>query len=296
MSQQQLQSIIAMLKAQPIAQDTSLQASREGFEKMGAAFPVDKDVKCEPVQAGGVKAEWITAPGADPGRAILYLHGGGYIIGSINTHRAFAGRLSRAAQARVLVIDYRLAPEHPFPAAVEDAVAAYRWMLSTGLKPSRIALAGDSAGGGLTAAALVAIREAKLQMPGAGALLSPWTDLEMTGSTMTSKAAEDPLVQKDMLAGMVSAYLAGKDPRNPLASPIHADLSGLPPLIIQAGTAEVLLDDAARLAERARKAGVSVTYEPWEGMIHVWHLFAAMLDEGREATDRVGAFVREHTA
>src|ERR1700687_3417104 len=162
MSQQQLQEIIDMLRAHPIAGKPSIAETRAVFERMAGMFSVEADVKSEPVNAGGVKSEWVTAPNADPGRAVLYLHGGGYVIGSINTHRSLAGRISRAAKARVLVIDYRLAPEHPFPAAVEDSVAAYRWMLSTGLKTSRIAVAGDSAGGGVTVSAVVAICDAKL--------------------------------------------------------------------------------------------------------------------------------------
>src|SRR5216683_2986503 len=202
MSQQQLQKIIDMLKAQPIVGKPSLAETRAGFEQMAGMFPVEADVKSEPVNAGGVKSEWITAPGADPGRAVLYLHGGGYVIGSINTHRALAGRISRAAKARVLVIDYRLAPEHPFPAAVEDSVAAYRWMLAQGLKASRIAVAGDSAGGGLTVATLVAIRDAKLATPGAGVCLSPWVDLEGIGESMKTRAAVDPIVQKEALLEM----------------------------------------------------------------------------------------------
>ncbi|MGC1678659.1 MAG: alpha/beta hydrolase [Candidatus Binataceae bacterium] len=296
MSKQQLDSLIQMLKAQPIDPDASIEKTRAGFEQMTVMLPVEADVKCEPVSAGGVKAEWIAAPGADAGRAILYLHGGGYVIGSINTHRAMAGRISRAAKARVLLIDYRLAPEHPFPAAVEDSVAAYRYMLAQGIRPGRIAIAGDSAGGGLTIAALVAIKEAKLPMPAAGAGLSPWVDLEGIGESMTSKAKADPIVQKDGLLQMAAAYLHGKDPRSPLAAPLYADLSGLPPLLIQVGTAETLLDDSTRLAERARKSGVNVTLEPWEDMVHVWQVFAPMLDEGQQAIDKIGAFVLKHTA
>jgi acetyl esterase/lipase len=296
MSQQQLQALVQMLKAQPINPDVSVQESRAGFEQMAAMFPVEADVRCEPVTAGGVKSEWVTAPGADPGRAILYLHGGGYVIGSINTHRAMAGRLSRAAKARVLVIDYRLAPEHPHPAAVDDAVAAYRWMLQQGLKPSRIVVSGDSAGGGLTVATLVAIRDAKLPIPAAGVPISPWVDMEAIGESMTTNADNDPIVRKAGLLDLAKAYLGGKDPRTPLAAPLYADLSGLPPLLIQVGTAETLLDDASRLSERAKKAGVKVTYEPWENMIHVWHLFAPMLDEGKQAIERIGEYIRQHTA
>src|SRR3984957_12813388 len=294
MSQQQLQQIIQMLKAQPIAGRPTVQETRANFEQMTTLFPVAADVKCEPVNAGGVKSEWVTAPGADAGRAVLYLHGGGYVIGSINTHRALAGRLSRAAKARVLVIDYRLAPEHPFPAAVDDSVAAYRWMLAQGIKPSRIAVAGDSAGGGLAAATLVAIRDAKLPIPGAGALLSPWVDMEGIGDSMTTRDAADPMVHKEGLLNMAKAYLGGQNPRTPLAAPLYADLAGLPPLLIQVGTSETLLSDASRLAERAKKAGVNVTYEPWENMIHVWQVFAPMLDEGQQAIEKIGAFVRKH--
>ena len=296
MSQQQLQQIIQMLKAQPIAGHPTVQDMRANFEQMTNVFPLAADVKCEPVNAGGVKSEWVTTPGADAGRAVLYLHGGGYVIGSINTHRDLASRISRAAKARVLLIDYRLAPEHPFPAAVEDSVAAYRWMLAQGLKPSRIAVAGDSAGGGLTVATLVAIRDAKLAVPAAGVCLSPWIDLEGVGDSMKSKAAVDPMVQKEALLEMAKHYLKGQDARSPLAAPLYADLAGLPPLLVQVGTAETLLDDSTRLAERARKAGVKVTLEPWENMIHVFQVFAPMLDEAQQAIDKIGEFVRAHAA
>jgi len=296
MSQQQLQTLIQMLKSRPQNPNATVQEMRAGFELMAGLFPVEADIKSEPVSVSGVKAEWVSALDADPGRAILYLHGGGYVIGSINTHRSMAGRFSRAAKARVLLIDYRLAPENPHPAAVDDALAAYRWMLQQGLKPSRIAVAGDSAGGGLTVATLVAIRDAKLPLPAAGVPLSPWVDLEGIGESITSKAAADPIVQKAGLLNMAAAYLNGQNSRTPLAAPLYADLSGLPPLLIQVGTAEILLDDASRLAERAKKAGVNVTYEPWEGMIHVWQLFAPLLDEGQQAIDKAGAFVRKHAA
>ncbi len=294
MSKQQLDSLLQMMRARPIAQAPSVAEQRAGFEQVGDLFPVDADIKCEPVTANGVKAEWVSAPDADAGRAILYLHGGGYMIGSINTHRTLAGRLSRAAKARVLLIDYRLAPEHPFPAAVDDSVAAYRWMLAQGLKPSRIAVAGDSAGGGLSAATLVAIRDAKLPLPAAGALLSPWVDMEGIGESMTSKDSVDPMIHKEGLLGSAKAYLGGQNPRSPLAAPLYADLAGLPPLLIQVGTSETLLDDASRLAERAKKAGVNVTYEPWENMFHVFQMFAPMLDEGQQAIEKIGAFVRKH--
>ncbi|MGH7865739.1 MAG: alpha/beta hydrolase [Candidatus Binataceae bacterium] len=294
MSQQQLQSILQMLKAGAPPAGQTLEQSRAGFAQLAGMFPVDADVRCEPISAGGVPSEWVSAPAADPGRAVLYLHGGGYVIGSINTHRGLAARISKAANAQVLVAGYRLAPEHPHPAAVDDAVAAYRWMLSTGVKPSRTAIAGDSAGGGLTIATLVAIRDAKLAMPAAGVCMSPWVDLEGVGESMTTKASVDPMVQKAGLLEMAKAYLGGNNPRTPLAAPLYADLSGLPPLLIQVGTAETLLDDSTRIAERARKAGVKVTLEPWENMIHVFQVFAPMLDEGQQAIEKIGAFVREY--
>lgn len=260
-----------------------------------AAFRLDADIKAEPVSANGVPGEWITAPGADTGRNVLYLHGGGYTIGSIKTHRCLAGWVSRAAKARVLIIDYRLAPEHPFPAAVDDALAAYRCMLDSGVKPSRATIAGDSAGGGLTVAALLAIRDAKLPLPAAGVCLSPWVDMEGSGESMKTKADVDPMVASGNLGDMAAAYLGGKDPRTPLASPLYADLRGLPPMLIQVGTAEVLLDDSKRLAERARAAGVDAIYEPWEHMIHVWQIFVPMLDEAKQAVERIGEFIRQKT-
>jgi acetyl esterase/lipase len=239
-----------------------VEEARAGFEQVASMFPVDADIEREVVSAGGVKAEWVRAPNADAGRAVLYLHGGGYVIGSIDTHRSLAARLSRASKAPVLVIDYRLAPEHPHPAAVDDAVAAYRWMLTQGLKPPRIAVAGDSAGGGLTVATLVAIRDAKLPLPAAGVCLSPWVDLEGIGESMTTKADVDPIVQKPGLLQMAAAYLGGKDPRAPLAAPLYRS-PGRP--FSYRLTAEIL-GEALPPGERARKAGVTVSYEPWENM------------------------------
>src|SRR5262245_2690706 len=297
MSKHQLQTIVETLRSKPVIDPNgTVEEARAAFEQVGTMFPVDADIAREVVSAGGIPAEWVSAPDVDAGRAVLYLHGGGYVIGSINTHRSLAARISRASRARVLVIDYRLDPGHPPPAAVEDAVAAYRFMLARGLRPARIAVAGDSAGGGLTVATLLAIRDAKLPMPAAGACLCPWVDLEGIGESMTTKADLDPIVQKPGLLRMSAAYLGGKDPRTPLAAPMYADLSGLPPLLLQVGTAETLLDDAVRLAERARKAGVAVTYEPWEDMLHVWHLFAPVLDEGQRAIEHIGEFVRKLAA
>jgi monoterpene epsilon-lactone hydrolase len=293
---EQLQLIIQQLRAQPVQQGLTFQEMRAGFELMTSIFVVPPDVSWEPVDAGGVPAEWVTAPQATDARVICYLHGGGYTTGSVNTHRELVSRLSRAAGARALSVDYRLAPENPFPAAVDDARAAYRWLLGTGVDPLRVVIAGDSAGGGLVVATLVAIRDAGDPLPAAGVCLSPWVDLEGIGESMTSKAEADPMVQRDELLGMAKAYLGGADPRTPLAAPLYADLSGLPPLLIQVGTAETLLDDATRLASRARAAGVDVTLEPWEDMIHVWQFMASMLPEGQEAIDRIGQFIRERVS
>ena len=289
MASPQLQQAIDAMKSLTQAQVSTPQEMRVLFEQMAA--PPEADIKCDPVSAGGVKAEWISAPGAVPGRAVLYLHGGGYVVGSIKTHRDLMGRVARAAKARVLGLDYRLAPEHPFPAAVDDSVAAYRWMLQQDLSPSRIAVAGDSAGGGLVVATLVAIRDAKLPMPAAGVCLSPWVDLEGIGESMKTRAHADPVVQREGLTQMAAAYLGGKDARTPLAAPLYADLKGLPPLLIQVGDAETLLDDSNRLAQRARAAGVEVKLEVWPEMIHVFQLFAGFLPEGQQAVDGIGQYL-----
>ena len=294
MASPELSMIVNMMRSFKPTTEPSVAEMRSGMESMARMSPRAAEVTYEPVTAGSVPAEWVVAPGATAERVILYLHGGGYVIGSINTHRDLASRLSRAASARVLLIEYRLAPEHPFPAAVDDAVAAYRWLLAGGANPARLAIAGDSAGGGLTVATLVALRDAGLPLPATGVCLSPWVDLEGIGESMTSKATADPMVQRDGLLKMAALYLNGQPARAPLAAPLYADLSGLPPLLIQVGTAETLLDDSTRLAERARKAGVAVTLEPWEDMIHVWQAFAAMLPEGRQAIDRIGEFVKQH--
>jgi acetyl esterase/lipase len=295
MASAQLQKANQTWKALADAGAKTPQEMRPVLERLFTDFPSARQVKCEPVSAGGVKAEWITAANAAADRAILYLHGGGYIMGSINTHRELIARLSKAAQARILALDYRLAPEHPFPAPVEDATAAYRWMLAQGLKPSRIAVAGDSAGGGLTVAALVAFRDAGLPMPAAGIPISPWVDLEAIGESMKTRSSQDPIVKPEMIREIARVYLAGQNPRSPLAAPLYADLHGLPPLLIHVGDAEALLDDSKRLAERAKAAGVDVTLEVWPEMPHVWHLFAHFLPEGQQAIDRAGEFVRKLT-
>ena len=265
---------------------------RAQYERAEKFFPTPPEVKVTHVTAATVPAEWLVAPGAHEDAAILYLHGGGYVIGSPRSHRHLAAAIGESTAAAALLPDYRLAPEHPFPAAVDDAVAAYRWLLDRGLAPARIAIAGDSAGGGLTVATLLALRDAALPLPAAGVCISPWVDLTCGGATYTTRVEADPIVKHESVAAMATAYLAGNDAKTPLASPLFADLRGLPPLLIQVGDDEVLLDDAVQLAERARKAGVETTLEVADKMIHVWHWFFPMLDEGQAAIDRIGAFVR----
>jgi len=295
MASAELKTITEMLRArqQEAPLDISFPESRALFEQMTAAFPLPSGVTATPVDAGGIPAEWIAAPGASDEQTVYWLHGGGYCIGSINTHRGLLARISAASRTRVLAIDYRLAPEAPFPAAVEDAVAGYLWLLSIGVDPEQIIIGGDSAGGGLTVATVVALKEDGKPLPAATVCISPWTDLALTGKSLRSKAESDPMITNDGITRVRDAYVGDSDPTAPLVSPIYADLSGLPPLLIQVGENEVLLDDSTRLAERAENAGVDVSLEVWPEMIHVWHFFAAMLPEGQQAIARIGEWVRQ---
>jgi monoterpene epsilon-lactone hydrolase len=263
---------------------------------LGGALAPGKptDVRYEKVDAGGVRAEWFIPDGADPSRVLYYLHGGGYVLGSIESHRDPVSRLARAAKMRALVIDYRLAPEHPFPAQLEDATAAYKWLLASGLSPSRIAVAGESAGAGLTMSLLVALREGHIPLPAVAACVSPWVDLEVTGGTMTRNAPFDYVTRGTLR--LYAKWFAPRDATNPLASALHADLRGLPPLLLLAGGSETLLDDARRLSDRASAHGVRVTLEVEPDMIHAWPLFASGFPRCQASLERVGAFLREHVA
>ena len=268
---------------------------RQRRKDMDAGFlqyRIARDVAVEPVTANGVRAEWTSTPQDDRDAALLYVHGGGYVIGSLDSHRHLVSEAGRAAKAWALALDYRLAPEHPFPAAVEDAVSGYRYLLSRGIRPGRIAIAGDSAGGGLVVAAMLAIRDAGLAQPACGWCISPWVDMEGIGETMSTKAEADPMVQQAGLLEMAGLYLDGVDPRSPLAAPIYADLRGLAPLLIQVGAAETLLDDAIRLAKVAGAADVRVDLQVWPEMVHVWHLFHPELKAGLRAIEAGGAYVR----
>ena len=292
MSSEQLAALKATLRERGKPENPTVVEMRARIAEVGERFPAPAEAEVTPVTVAGRPAEWVAAPGSSADRAVLYLHGGGYVIGSCDTHRNLAYNLSAASKARVLLLDYRLAPESPFPAAVEDAVAAYCWLLDEGFAPGRLSIGGDSAGGGLTVAVLVALRYRGQPMPAAGLCLSPWVDMEGVGASMTAKADEDPTLNHEVLLWFSERYLAGADARAPLAAPIYADLAGLPPLLVQVGTAEVLLDDSLRLAECARAAGVDVSLDVAYDMMHVWHLFEPVLDEAGEAIARAGAFLR----
>ena len=292
----ELDNVISLVRSREADESQgATEGRRRSFERMTDGFTIDVTAKYSRANAGGVTAEWVAAESASDSRVVLYFHGGGYIIGSPRTHRAMLAHLSQDSAARVLSLDYRLAPEHPFPAPVEDSVAAYRWLLSEGYDPARIAFAGDSAGGGLTVSALVQIRYLGLPMPGAGVCVSPWVDMEGLGESMGTRAKVDPMVGKENLMVSAKTYLGGADPRAPLAAPLYADLRGLPPILIQVGDAEVLLDDSTRLAGVAREAGVQVQMDVWDDMIHVWHLFAPILPEGKQAIKQAGDFIKKHT-
>jgi epsilon-lactone hydrolase len=292
MSSSEIDAVRELLRSKP--RPTSFPERRQRLDAIGSISLIAEDIGLEPIDANGVAAEWSLAPGSDPSKVLLFFHGGGYCSGSIVSHRGMVTKAGRAAQARTLAVGYRLAPEHPFPAAIEDARSAYRFLLDQGVAPSKIAIGGDSAGGGLTLALMTSVRDAREPLPACAWLVSPWVDLRMTGASLAEKAAIDPLISKPYLEELASAYLAGADPANPLVSPLNADLAGLPPLLVQAGSAETLLDDAVRIARRAGAVDVRVNLEIWPHMIHAWHLWAAQLEAGRRAIASAGAFIRAH--
>jgi len=295
MASRGIEAVREHLKKLPPPDSLTIEERRAQYERAERVFPTPPEVKIEHVTAPVAPAEWLRPPAAEAGRMVLYLHGGGYVIGSPRSHRHLAAAIASAAGASALLLDYRRAPEDPFPAAVDDAVACYRWLLEQGTRPGRIVIGGDSAGGGLTVATLVALREAGLTLPAGAVCISPWTDLTMSGESYKTKAAVDPIVSRPVIDKMARAYLGATDPRTALASPLFADLRGLPPLLIHVGGDEVLLDDAVQLADRARAAGVPVSLEVWERMIHVWHWFLPMLDEAERAVQVVGEFCRKQT-
>jgi epsilon-lactone hydrolase len=270
----------------------TLQELRASFTPGDRLHPVPDDVLVSDVTAGGVPAHWLTAPGTDPGRVLLFLHGGGFELGSVRSDGELAARLGRAAGMRVLFPEYRLAPEHPFPAALDDVRAAWHWLRTDqGLSAASVAVAGDSAGGGLAVALLVATRDAGQDLPAAAVLMSPTVDLTSSGASMTERADQDPISTPAMLRQFAADYLAGADPKTPLASPLFASLTGLPPLLIQVGTADLLLSDSERLAAAATHAGVDVTLQIGEGLPHVYQLLLGT-PEAAQATEEIGNFLR----
>ncbi|MEA1832450.1 alpha/beta hydrolase [Methylobacterium durans] len=294
MASSEIDRVRALLVSRPRPSD--LAERRERLDWLGSLSTMPGDVRVEPAEAGGVPAEWTSTPGADPARVLLFLHGGGYVSGSLASHRVMVAEAGREARARTLALAYRLAPEHPFPAALEDALAAYRFLLGSGIAAERICLGGESAGGGLALATLIRLREAGEPMPGCLWCASPWVDLEMSGASIETKDAVDPIIHRPYLAELATAYLNGADPRGPLVSPLHADLARLPPTLIQVGSAETLLDDSVRLAGALAAADVAVTLSVWPQMIHAWHLFHQQLAQGRASLAQLGRFVRSHLA
>ncbi len=298
MASAELQKVLALLAERPLgAGNPTLEEMRAGME--AGSFPVTDAATVTPVDVNGVPGEWVTVAESDPNRRLLYVHGGGYVIGSPITHRRLCEDIARAGGCSVLNLDYRLAPEHPFPAAVEDAIEGLKFIQSNGPDGEGAAdstfVAGDSAGGGLTLATLLTAREQGVDQPNAAIGISAWTDLAITGETIQTRAGIDPLItDESMVSGMAAQYLGGADAEEPLASPLYADYAGLPPLLLQVGDAEVLLADTTRVTEKARAAGVDVVEEVWDEMFHVWHQFAPMLPEGQEAVNRIGEFINQH--
>jgi epsilon-lactone hydrolase len=269
-----------------------VEAQRTRQEKTTRYIRMPAQTHCQPIQANGVPAEWIESEKDDCG-VFLYLHGGAYTLGSINTHRELVARLAHAAGLRGLIINYRLAPEHPFPAALEDTISAYQWLLAKSVAQSKIFIAGDSAGGGLALAALIQLRDTGQPQPAGAICLSPWTDLACTGASIHSNSEVDGILDKKSLEKNAALYIGDHDVKNPLISPLYADLKGLPPILIQVGTHEILLDDAVRFSEQARNAGCDLTLEIWEEMYHVFQMFS-FLPDTKKALLSIANFVHQH--
>ncbi len=289
----EIDAVRALLSSKP--RPVGWTARRQRLDEVGSVWPVADDIALAAGDLGGVPGEWSSAPGSDVARVLLFFHGGGYCSGSILSHRRMATEAGRAAGMRTLAIGYRLAPEHPFPAALDDALTAWRFLRQQGVAASQIAVGGDSAGGGLTVALITGLRDAGEELPACAWLVSPWTDLTMSGSTLASKDAVDPIIHKGYLEELAAAYVpAGIGRRDDRVSPLYADLNGLPPTLIQVGSAETLLADATRFAAAAGAADVPVTLEIWPHMIHAWPLWNAHLEPGRRALASAGAFIRAH--
>ena len=287
-----LQELIGALRAGELDFADEPTKARADFEATLAQIPVAEDLSFEDVSLGHVPALLSSSPGTDDKAALLYFHGGGFIAGSARGYRGLSAELGRAIGIKAYSVDYRLAPEHVFPAAVDDAAAAYQALLDSGLSSDRIVVAGDSAGGGLVMSLLVRLRDEGISLPAAALAISPWADMTGDAESYATKAGEDPSLTPEGLKSAAGHYLSKSNPRDPLASPVFADLSGLPPLLIHVGSAEILLDDAVKLAGAAGKAGVDVRLEIWPHMPHVWHAFSFMLEAGKHAIGEAGAFLK----
>ena len=293
MAQSEIDAIRALLSSKP--RPVGWPARRTRLDDVGAVWSVAGDVKLSAVDVNGMPGEYSVVPGSDPSRVLMFFHGGGYCSGSIQSHRRLVTEAGRAAKMRTLAVAYRLAPEYPFPAAYDDALTAWRFLRDQGIAAAHIAVGGDSAGAGLTLALISRLHDAHEEVSACVWLISPWTDLTMSGSTFASKAAADPLIHKEYLNELADAYLpAGTDRKDPRVSPLYADFRNFPPMLIQIGSEETLLADATRLAARAGAAGVAVTLEIWPQMIHAWALWNAHLEDGRRAIANAGRFIRAH--
>ena len=293
MAQSEIDAIRALLSSKP--RPVGWPERRKRLDDVGAVWPVANDVVLTAVDVNGIPGEYSIVPGSDPSRVLMFFHGGGYCSGSIKSHRRLLTEAGRAARTRTLAVEYRLAPEHPFPAAYDDALTTWRFLRNEGIAAAHIAIGGDSAGAGLTLALIGRLREAHEELPACVWLMSPWADLTMSGSTLASKAEVDPLIHKQYLNELADAYLpAGIDRKDPRVSPLYADFRNFPPMLIQVGSNETLLDDATRLASRAGAADVAVILEIWPHMIHAWPLWNAHLEAGRRALASAGAFIRSH--
>ena len=293
MGQSEIDAIRALLSSRP--RPLGWTERRRRLDEIGSYWPAADDAEFEAVDVDGVPGEWSIVRGSDVSRALLYLHGGGYCSGSIVSHRRMVTEAGRAAGVRTLAIGYRLAPEHPFPAALDDALTAWRFLGDHGITAAHIAIGGDSAGGGLTVALVNRLRKGKEELPGCMWLVSPWTDLTLSGTTLVTNDAADPIIHRSYLVELADAYVpVGMARTDPRISVLYADLKGLPPMLVQVGSAETLLDDSTRLAAAAGAAAVPVTLDIWPHMIHAWHLWNAHLEPGRRALASAGAFIRRH--
>ena len=273
------------------SEELDIAKERADTVAMAASFGRFSGVECSPVSANGVPAEWIVPVGLTAERCILYVHGGTFFAGCIESHRPLAANIAVAARARALLIDYRLSPEHPYPAGLEDVITAYHWLLEK-VVPGKIAIASDSAGGALTLGLLLALRDGGEALPACAVCLSPATDLTLEGETWQTNRKSDIMLEYWKVVKGLEIYLRETDPHTPLASPLHADLKGLPPLLIQVGSAEMILSDSTRFAEKARTAGVDVTLEIWERMQHEWQFASSLLPEGKRAIAGIGRFIQ----